>query len=127
MSNKPNSEHPGIENLRKGGGFACVCVRVRQEMVRLLPGGELERYLLRIRDKRTGKVRPLTRDEELMMAAAPGTQAEYDAAAARSNNGLDFANTDMILEPPTTNWSEDDVKGILLQLERGNNIIDDHN
>ena len=61
-----------------------ICVRLGNEqvLVHLSESGlPLRKYALRIRDGK--QFRKLTRDEELALAAAPGTAAERAAAVAR--------------------------------------------
>ena len=76
----------------------------------------LAKYLIRIAG------RPLTRDEALAMAAAPGTKAERAAAVERVGDAL--APFELVPSP----WLPGEKEQVVAILERGRNAnIDDLN
>ena len=97
----------------------CVPLDDEQVMVDLDKHGRpLEKYLLRIEG------RPLTRDEALALAAAPGTRAERAAAVERVWPRA--VNLDLQLVPSP--WLPGEMEQVVAILERGSNEdIDDLN
>lgn len=92
-----------------------ICVRLGNEqvLVHLSESGlPLRKYAMRIRDGK--QLRKLTRDEELVLAAAPGTAAERAAAAARvqlPEFGLPF-----VLQPRP--FLDGEIELVIAQVER---------
>ena len=92
------------------------CVRLNGEQVIILPTAEgIGKFALRIEDEQ-GELRVLTRDEELVLAVAPGTPAEQAAAIGRVD--LPEGGLQVVLLPQP--WQGDDLLSVLRQLKQRN-------
>ena len=104
----------GLEYNWQGPEFNLpACVRLNGEQVVILPTAEgIGKFALRVENEH-GELRPLTRDEELALAVAPGTPAEQAAAIVRV--GLPEGGLQLLLLPRP--WREGDLASVLWQLQ----------
>jgi len=104
--------------------FACVRLGDEQVMVELDKLGQpTAKFALRIKDA-TGGARRLSRDEELVLAAAPSTKAEREAAARRVNESLVKASR-VRIQLLRAKWQPGEKQQALAQIERGSADLDD--
>ena len=68
-----------------------------------------------------GRERPLTRDEELALCAAPGTEAEREAASARIQEN--WVDRKFVLHP--REFQPGEIEQVVAQLQRHTANIDD--
>ena len=104
---------------------ACVELDGEQVMVDIDQHGQpTHKYRMRIREG-TG-LRPLTRDEELAFAAAPGTRAERDAAEQRAGD-IDPGGRELVLIPePWLPGEKEEVVAFLERYRHGTDTDDLH-
>jgi hypothetical protein len=99
---------------------ACVRLGNEQFMVQVAENNiPVLKYAMRVKDKR-GKLRKLTRDEQLAWAAAPGTEAERDVASKRAT--IPDEGVNMTLLP--RQWKPGEIEQVMAQLERSETNID---
>jgi hypothetical protein len=115
-SDQKASSH-GPENAWCGPEFPLpACVRLNGEQVIILPTAQgIGKFALRIENEE-GELRALTRDEELVLAVAPGTPAEQTAAIGRV--GLPEGGLQLVLLPQP--WQAGDLASVLWQLQQRN-------
>lgn len=100
-----------------------VCVRLAGEQVVVVPTVDgLQKYLIRIEDGQGG-FRPLTREEELAWAAAPGTSKERAAASARVDHTI--GPKGILLNLVKQPWADGEIDLVFEQIARGSADADD--